>query len=397
MALLLVLSFSCGQKEHTDAEGEDLRQYLYGICTDSLELTDYAIKSGDSPASIFMGLGFSASETERMVKASAEVLDPVKLQTDKNYTAFTVPNSAQTIRYIVFAKSFTDYAVIDLTGDSVRAYAYNKQVTLKRRYVEGTLSSSLWNVLRENGTNPLLAMHIADVYAWKIDFFDVKEDDSFRVLYDEAYIDDTTALYIAAVQGAVFTCQGKEFIAIPFTQDSVFQYFNEEGESLRGTFLKAPLDFFRITSRFSNSRFHPVLKIYRAHHGVDYAAPTGTPVKSIGDGVVVSKGFQAEGGGNYVKIKHNSVYTTTYMHLHGFGKRIQTGSRVQQGEVIGYVGATGLATGPHLDFRVYRNGQPVNPFTIESPPALPVRTELTDSFRTVKRRVMEELEQFRNN
>jgi murein DD-endopeptidase MepM/ murein hydrolase activator NlpD len=308
-----------------------------------------------------------------------------------HYYTFTTQDSVANIHYIAFAKSQVDYAIIDLTKDSIHAYEFNKPITIKRHYTEGTISSSLWNVIKSQGADPLLAIKIADVYAWQIDFFDVKEGDAFRVLYDVAYIDDTTALNISSIQGAIFTHQGKEFTAIPFTQDSVFEYFDPEGKSLRKAFLKAPLDFFRITSRFSNARFHPILKRYRAHHGVDYAAPVGTPVKSIGAGTVIAKGYMG-GGGNTIKVKHNSVYTTTYMHLSKYAKGIQVGSHVQQGEIIGYVGSTGLSTGPHLDFRVHKNGQPINPLQMEAPPSLPVKPELIDSFTVVKQNVLAELD-----
>ena len=212
------------------------------------------------------------------------------------------------------------------------------------------------------------------------------------VTADEAYIDDTTRLNVASIESAIFTHQGKAYYAIPFKQDSVREYFDEEGNSLRKAFLKAPLDFFRITSRFTNARFHPILKRYRAHHGVDYAAPTGTPVHSIGDGTVIAKGYQGGGGGNYLKVKHNSVYTTSYMHLSRFAKGIQVGSHVRQGQEIAYVGSTGLSTGPHLDFRVYKNGEPIDPLKMEAPPSNPIRPELLDSFQVVKARVLAELD-----
>ena len=167
------------------------------------------------------------------------------------------------------------------------------------------------------------------------------------------------------------------------------EYFDEEAQSLQRAFLKAPLNYSRISSGFTNSRFHPILRINRAHHGVDYVAPAGTPVKSIGSGKVVARGYEAGGGGNYIKIQHNSVYTTSYMHLRGFAAGIQVGKQVQQGEVIGYVGSTGLSTGPHLDFRVYRNGTPINPLTMESPPSHPVKPELRDSFEVVKQQVLQ--------
>nr|WP_289007512.1 peptidoglycan DD-metalloendopeptidase family protein [uncultured Parabacteroides sp.] len=402
LILLFILGISCKNtpkqcEEEVDSEWIDSvqRAYQYGICIDTLDIKEYKMKNGDNPAAIFSNLGFSVLIADSISRSSIEVLDPTKLQAGMHYYTFSMQDSAAQIRYIAFAKTKTDYAVIDFTGDTISAYEFNKPITLKRQYVEGTINSSLWNVLQSKGVNPLLAINIADVFAWQIDFYDVKEGDSFRVLYDIAYIDDTTALNISGIQGAVFTHQGKDFVAIPFTQDSVFEYFDQDGNSLRKAFLKAPLDIFRITSRFTNARFHPILKRYRAHHGVDYAAPVGTPVKSIGAGTVIAKGYQ-NGGGNFLKVKHNSVYTTTYMHLSKFAKGIQVGSHVQQGEVIAYVGSTGLSTGPHLDFRVHKNGQPINPLNMEAPPSLPVKPELRDSFQIVKQQVLAELDSMSN-
>lgn len=398
----LVAGFSCTQprqqaesEEEVNSEWLDSLQhvYQYGICIDSLDVTEYRMKNGDNPASIFASLGFPAIKADSISRASAGVLDPTKLRAGMHYSTFTTADSLAEIRYIAFAKSMTDYAVIDLTGDTIRAYEFCKPITLKRQYVEGTLNSSLWNVIKASGADPLLALMLSDVYAWQIDFFDIKDGDSFKVLYDVAFIDDTTQLNISSIEGAIFTHQGKDFVAIPFTQDSVFEYFDEEGNSLRKAFLKAPLDFFRITSRFTNARFHPILKRYRAHHGVDYAAPTGTPVRSIGAGTVIAKGYEG-GGGNFLKIQHNSVYTTTYMHLSRFAKGIQKGSRVQQGEVVAYVGSTGLSTGPHLDFRVHKNNQPINPLQMEAPPSLPVKPELRDSFALAKQRMTAQLDSF---
>ena len=397
--LLLLLAccsvFSCKHKqaETPEIEPQDTVQhvYEYGICVDSLDVRHYEIKPGDNPALIFSRLGFSALQADSIMRAASGVLDPTKLRAGMYYCTFTTQDTLETICYIGFAKTLTDYAVIDLTKRPIEAYTYNKPVTLKRRYVEGSISSSLWNVIADQGADPLLAIRISDVYAWQIDFFDVKEGDSFQVIYNEAYIDDTTALGIASIEGAIFTHQGKAYQAFPFTQDSVHQFFDAEGNSLRKAFLKAPLDYFRITSRFSNARFHPILKRYRAHHGVDYAAPTGTPVKTIGDGTVIFKGW-TNGGGNTVKIKHNSVYTTSYMHLSRYAKGLQVGKHVSQGDEIAYVGSTGLSTGPHLDFRVYKNGEAINPLDMEAPPSEPIRPELRDSFEVVKQQILMELD-----
>jgi murein DD-endopeptidase MepM/ murein hydrolase activator NlpD len=401
--LLAIFLASCKQtpkvEEETPDDADIVTEWVeeqgklfeYGICVDSLDVTDYIIRSGNNLSNIFTRLGFNTKMTDSLCRATSKLVDPRKLRTGMTYTTINSRDSLAAIQYIVFAKSRTDFSIIDLTSDTISAYEYNKEVRLERRRMEGVINSSLWKIIKAQGSDPLLALKISDILAWQVDFFDVKEGDSFSVIYDVAFIDDTTEIYIAEVEGLIFVHKGKEFTAIPFTQDSIREYFDAKGNSLRGAFLKAPLDFFRITSRFSNSRFHPVLKIYRAHHGVDYAAPTGTPVKSIGDGTVIAKGYEAKGGGNYVKIKHNSVYTTTYMHLSRFGKGIATGAHVSQGTVIGYVGATGLATGPHLDFRVHKNGQPINPLSMESPPAAPVRAALMDSFRIVKENVLKEL------
>lgn len=394
----LLFLFSCRPENAAPDKGSeacsDTIQYVYryGIRTDSLEVTEHQIRPGDNPASIFASLGVPAARADSINRCSSSILDPTKLRAGMHYYTFTAADSTAALQYLVFAKSLTEFAVIDLAADTIRAYPYNKEITLKKKFVSGTITSSLWNAIAAGGADPLLAIKLADVFAWQIDFFDVKEGDSFRALYQEAYIDDTIPLAVASIEGAEFIHQGKPYRAVPFMQDSVNEYFDDAGNSVRKAFLKAPLDFFRISSRFSNSRFHPVLKRYRAHHGVDYAAPTGTPVKSIGAGVVVKKAYQANGGGNYLTVKHNSVYTTTYMHLSRFAAGMAPGKHVQQGEVIGYVGATGLATGPHLDFRVFKNGTPINPLSMEAPPSLPVKPELRDSFLLVSRQVFAELD-----
>src|SRR5690554_1416093 len=401
---LIILSFiialySCATKEKEQGEEEtqemECQLSEYGICLDSLDITRYTIERGEHFASILSNLGFTPTQSEKITGAISSYLSPSRLQIGNTYSAITEQDTASTIRYLVFEKNRTDFAVVEIQPDTVFAYEDARPVTLKREYAEGVITSSMWNAIVGAGAPALLALKLSDVYAWQIDFFDVKEGDSFRVMYDVAYINDTSMVDVANIEGAVFTHRGEKYRAIPFQQDSVREYFDESGNSLRKEFLKAPLDFIRISSRFSNARFHPVLKRYRPHHGVDYAAPTGTPVKTIGDGVVIERAYQGGGAGNYVKVRHNSVYTTTYMHLSRFASGIQKGATVKQGQVIGYVGSTGLSTGPHLDFRVHKNNQPVNPLTIDSPPCEPVKPELLDSFRLVQNLVMQELDSLR--
>lgn len=390
-----LLLFSCKKDGNEQAtvshDNETERIYQFGICVDSLNINEFQIKSGDNLSGIYSKFGFSGIEIDRIVKCASDILDPRSLRPGMCYYAFTTQDSVPGLTHMVFERSKTDYVIVHLHGDSVKAETFNKPVTLKRQYVQGVVESSLWNAIVTSGTDPMLALKLSDIYAWQIDFFAIQQGDAFKVIYDEAFVDDTVSLNIQSIEGVIFTHNNKDFVAIPFEQDGVRTFFDEEGNSTRKAFLKAPLDFFRITSKFTNSRYHPVLKRYRAHHGVDYAAPVGTPVKTIGDGVVIDRGFQKNGGGNYIKIKHNATYTTTYMHLSKFANGMNKGARVQQGQVIAYVGSTGLSTGPHLDFRVYKNGTPINPLTMEAPPDTPVKPELLDSFMIVKQAVLSEI------
>jgi murein DD-endopeptidase MepM/ murein hydrolase activator NlpD len=369
--------------------------YLYDICVDSLEVAGHRIRRGDNLSLLLSGLKLAPGR-EAVLQVTDSLLDPKKLYEGLPWHVLTTRDSIPQVTHLVFARSRTDHVIVDLTGDSIQARLYRKEIREKRRYLEKSVRTSLWMEMKSEGVDPVLAIHLSDIFAWQIDFFELQPTDSFCVFYTESFIDDTVSLKLS-VDAATFMHQGRTYMAIPFTQDSLPEFFDADGQSLRRSFLKAPLDFFRITSRFSNSRFHPVLKYYRAHHGVDYAAPTGTPVKTIGDGKVIAKGFQDGGGGNYVKIQHNPTYATTYMHLHGFARGLSVGQHVRQGDVIGYVGSTGLSTGPHLDFRVYRNGTPINPLKIESPPACPVRAELRDSFERVKRRFIQKFNESKRN
>jgi len=292
-------------------------------------------------------------------------------------------------QYFVYENSAIDYTVFELT-DTLGIYQGQKEVETRLKTASGVVESSLWNAMVDNQLSPVLALNLSDIFAWTIDFFAIQQGDRFRVIYDEMYV-DSVSVGIGEIYAVEFEHYGEPNYAFLFDQDERADYFDDKGQSLRKAFLKAPLQFSRISSRFSNSRMHPVLRIRRPHHGVDYAAPKGTPVMSIGDGTVIAKAYQASGGGNYLKIKHNSVYTTTYMHLSGYAKGIQSGSRVKQGQVIGYVGMTGLASGPHLDFRVQWNGNYVDPLTVKAPPVEPVKEENMARYIPFKDSLMNEL------
>jgi murein DD-endopeptidase MepM/ murein hydrolase activator NlpD len=252
------------------------------------------------------------------------------------------------------------------------------------RRVEGVILSSPWEALLDIGEDPQIALKLADVFAWEIDFVtDPRVGDSFVLIFEEVYCEGRK-LEIGDVIGARYVNDGEEHLAFGFQdEDGRMQYYDAEGNSVRRVFLKSPLSYRRISSYFSHRRFHPILKVYRPHYGVDYAAPTGTPVVSIGDGRVTYSGWRG-GLGNCVEIRHNNVYTSCYGHFSRIARGVSRGCRVRQGQVVGYVGATGLATGPHLDFRLKRFDSYINPLTVEYPRDDPIADGEKDAFYAVR-------------
>ena len=388
ISILLLVVFSTTETTHTKQskevqingiERDSVKtKTMFGINPDSFLIKEGKIKKGQNLSEILTNFGISYSSIDDLVRNTKYIFDVRKINAGNKYTAFCSLDSLNSLRYFVYEKSLTNYIIYSF-DDSISVSKFSKEIKTVRKFVSDTISSSLWNAMANAGANPLLANNLSEIYAWEIDFFGIQEGDHFQIIYDEKYV-DSTSLNEFTIHAACFTHYNKEFRAFEFVQDSVRSFYDEKGNSLRKAFLKAPLRFSRISSRFSNSRYHPVLKIRRPHHGIDYAAPTGTPVHSIGDGVVIKKGYQKKGGGRYVKIKHNSVYTTTYMHFSKFAKGIKVGSTVSQGQTIGYVGQSGLATGPHLDFRVYKNGTAIDPLKLESPPVEPVKEENKPAF-----------------
>lgn len=357
--------------------------YFYGICIDSMYVEEGQIGKGQFLSTIFASKGISPKVTDHIARNHKDVFDVGKIRAGNRYYFLMTSDTLETPLFWIYEIDRRNYALFSLT-DSLTAWRFQKDMEVRMDRTSGVITSSLWNAVIANGGDANLAVHLSDVYAWTIDFFGIQEGDSFDVVYDRQYIDGQSV-----GMGEVIYCNfvhcGDTLRAIAYEQDGQLGFYNEKGENLRKAFLKAPLNYRRISSTFSNSRYHPVLKIYRPHHGVDYAAPAGTPVVSIGDGVVVKKAYQAGGAGNYLKIKHNATYTTSYMHLKGFAKGIAEGTRVKQGQVIGYVGSTGVSTGPHLDFRVFKNGTPVDPLKMESPPADPIKNSDMERFTRVAR------------
>lgn len=375
--------------EVTDSTEVEEIVYKYGIPTDRYNVKYGIVKPGQTLSVILSEHGLSKKEIHELNQNAEGTFDVRKIKDGQAYAVFTTQDSLATPRYFVYEEDPKSYIVFDLK-ESHNVSRGKNPVEWRQKEVKGQVESSLWVAMQNNNTSPQLAIVLSHIFGWSIDFFGLQKQDEFRVIYEQEYVDGK-GLQNFHVLAASFRASDSTYYAIPFVQDGEELYYNEKGNSLEGAFLKAPLDYYRISSRFTNSRYHPVLKRYRAHHGVDYAAPTGTPVYAIGSGKVIAKGYQAGGGGNYVKIRHNSVYTTTYMHLSRFAKGLKVGSTVKQKEVIGYVGSTGLSTGPHLDFRVYENGKPINPLLIKSQPKKPISSANMQQYTAVRDSLIQRL------
>ena len=384
--ILLLFLFSCkGGDENTTTRKESKRQpepkYLYGICIDSLDIKEGNVKKNEFLANILQKEGVSYNTINYIDRNQRKVFDVRKIKVGNKYTFLMSRDSVPQAKYWIYEIDRTNYAVFKLT-DSLSAWRGEKEVITEIEHVGVEIKSSLWNAMAEAGCDASLILELSDIYAWTIDFFGIQEGDSCKAVFEKKYIaGDSVSFGIGNVLAAYFKNNGEGKYAFSYEQNGRKEYFDENGDNMRKAFLKAPLNYRRISSKFSNGRMHPVYHVVRPHHGVDYAAPTGTPVQSIGDGTVIAKGWDKKGGGNYVKIKHNSTYTTTYMHLSKFGKGISQGCKVKQGQTIGYVGSTGASTGPHLDFRLQKNGTYIDPLKFKSPSAEPVKKENREEYK----------------
>ncbi len=349
----------------------------YGIAIDSMAVFKDKVKKNQFLSDILLSYNVDYQKIDQLVKRAKPIFDVRRIRSGNRYAVLCSNDSIRKVNYFVYESSPTEYIVFDL-GDSVHVHRGEKEIERKITTASGTIETSLWNAMVASETDPNLANELSEIYAWTIDFFGIQKGDAFKVIYEALYVEDEY-IGIGKVQAAMFRHADYDYYTYYFVTDSLADYFDDEANSMRRTFLKAPLRFKRISSRFSYSRMHPVLKKRMPHTGIDYAASTGTPVVSVGDGIVTFARYKGPNG-NMVKVKHNGTYTTAYLHLSKFGKGIKEGAHVKQGDVIGFVGSTGRSTGPHLDFRFYRNGQPVDPLKVKSPPAKPVDSTYLDEY-----------------
>ena len=382
LSIILIL-FSCGNDPiHKDIKDVDetIPVYQpnmeYGLNLDSFIVHKNTIKPNEFLANILLKHHVPYPEIDNLAKGSKKVFDVRRMASGKNYTVLCKKDSIEKAQYFIYEANAIDYIVYDIS-DSLIIYKGKRKVTTKINTASGKIKSSLYQTLDDAGVSTVLAIEMADVYAWTIDFYRIQKGDWFKVVYEEKFVDGKS-IGVGRVLAANFNHYNKDFFACYFVQDSIGDYFDAEANSLRRAFLKSPLKFGRLTSGFTMRRFHPVQKRNKPHLGTDYAAPTGTPIMATGDGVVIASAY-SKYNGNYVKIKHNSTYTTQYLHM---SKRLaKVGQHVSQSDIIGYVGSTGLATGPHVCYRFWKNGSQTNHLKEDFPPSEPVKTKHMDRFK----------------
>jgi murein DD-endopeptidase MepM/ murein hydrolase activator NlpD len=361
----------------------------FGLPTDSFNVIENTVHRNEFLATILQPYNVENITIANLAQKSKSVFDVRRIAAGNQYTIFCTKDSVQKAVFFVYQPNAIDYIIYDLR-DSITVTKGKREVTTKIETASGIITSSLYEALEDAGTDPALAMKLADIYAWTIDFYSIKQGDFFKVIYEQRYVKDEP-VESGQVKSAIFSHEGDTFYAFYYEPDSLQagDYFDHTGQSLRKAFLKAPLKFSRITSGFTMKRFHPVQKRWKAHLGTDYGAPSGTPIISTGNGVVTESTFNRNNG-NYVKVRHNNTYTTQYLHM--TRRAVKRGQQVRQGQVIGYVGSTGLATGPHVCYRFWKNGKQVDPYRQKFPAATPIPGNALQAFNAFKLEQQQQLQ-----
>ncbi|MDX5422990.1 MAG: peptidoglycan DD-metalloendopeptidase family protein [Hymenobacteraceae bacterium] len=362
---------------------------VYGIPTDTLEIVEGVVERGENLSEILSNYNISPTTVHHLAKKAKEVFNVRRIATNRSYTILHSLDSAQTARYFIYEPNAVEYVIYDLRGD-LAVTKEKREVKIIERTLAGEIKRSLFESIVEAGGSPQLVNRFADIYAWRLDLNRIQPGDKFKLIYDEKVVNGTTIGY-GELKAAFFEHEGDPIYAIAFDQGNGNVYYDQDGKSLKKAFLREPLEYSRISSRYTMRRFHPVQKRYKPHLGTDFAARAGTPIRTVGDGVVLEARY-TRGNGYYVKIKHNKTYTTQYLHMSKFAKGIRAGKRVKQGQTIGYVGSTGLATGPHLCYRFWKNGKQVDALKVKLPAADPVLKKNMDKFTAVKEETLSRLQ-----
>ncbi len=387
---IILINIGCSNKKEVKITTKVEKKQIYNIFklnTEGLIETQETIKSGQNITEILSK--YNIANIYQLTEKINRVFPVTKFNSGRDYYVYSTKDTTQKVKYFVYEINKKDFLVVNLS-DSINVYKDIKEVTYKEHAVTGIIDYSLFTTINKLNLSDALAFKLSEIFGWQIDFYGLQEGDYFSVIFEEEYVGDKLA-DIGTIKAAYFNHNKKDYYGFAFEINDKIEYYDKDGNSLRRAFLKAPLKFTRISSKFTNARLHPVLKIYRPHTGIDYAAPVGTPVQSVGDGVVIEAAYKG-GAGNYVRIKHPNGYMSGYMHLSRYGQGIRTGRSVRQGDVIGYVGSTGLSTGPHLDFRFWKNNTPINYLTMEFPSSMPIDKKYEGEFNRLKDILVKRLE-----
>ena len=333
----------------------------YGMVVNDFKMLSHIVQPNELFSEIFSQYNVTAGAINYFVSKSGEVFNLKKIKAGNRFTVLCEKNDSMLVpKKLVYEESKVNYVVFNL-DDSLYMYRGQNSVERKHREVSGVIHSSLYETLEENNIDPSLAVRMSEIFAWSVDFYKIQNGDKFKVIYDEDMVGGKSVA-IGEISAIVFNSGGKDNYAFYYAKDKTHEgdYYDENGNTMHKQFLKSPVKFSRISSRFTMKRFHPVTKIWKAHLGTDYAAAYGTPILATADGTIEEAQFKVFNG-NYVKIRHNGEYKTQYLHMSKIGKGIHRGAHVKQGEVIGYVGSTGLATGPHVCYRFWKDGSQVDP------------------------------------
>lgn len=391
LILVIVFFFPHFTKKPTIETPPAKPRFAYKINIENLDIQYGKVANNQNLAAILSPY-ISAQLIDRIARTTTGLFDVRKMKAGHPYARIFNRDSTRKTLYFIYEINEIEFIVYDFR-DTLKVFKDKKKVATRIKTAKGQINSSLWNAFSEGNLDMNLGMNMADVYAWTVDFYGLQKGDGFKVIYEEVLV-DSIPIGADRILASVFTSNGKDYYAFYFSQSGKGDYFDEHAQSLRRSFLKAPLKFSRISSRFTRSRMHPILRIARPHFGVDYAAPRGTPVVALGDGRVTEAGWRG-GFGRLISIRHNTIYSTSYAHLSRIESRIKSGAHVSQGEVIGYVGSSGLSTGAHLDFRVYKNGSPTDPLKMESPPAKPVEAVNIPNYQKLVSRMKLQLDSIR--
>ncbi len=373
----LFLSFftSCNSKDEKDATKIAKKEPIikdYGFTFNDYKVIRDTIRSGDTFSALLQKFPLRDSLTIHQVTEKVkDSFNVRRIKVGKPYILFLDKKKPNTLKALVYIEDRIQYTVVDFR-DSLVVSNKQKPTRIKRRVVAAEINGSLSETLSNAGVSPALAPKLAGIYAYTIDFFKIQKGDKFAVTINEKYMEDSIYIGVESIEASYFEHKGKKIFAFPYKlneNQKKEDYYDENGKGLKSMFLKAPLDYFRISSRFTGRRFHPVQMRFKAHNGTDYAAPHGTPIKTTASGVVERTGYTA-GNGNFVKVRHSSTYATQYLHMSRI--LVRNGQSVSQGQTIGKVGSTGLATGPHVCYRFWKNGVQVDPLRLKLPNTEPM-------------------------